>query len=116
MFALVCLTSVTFFEMAGGSLARFSVAQGSLIVLLFLVEGTAPAMLAEQFSSRYRISGYSVAFNIGIGLGGGTAPLIATALIAPLGKLAGAGYMVACALLSLAALYLMSDRSREPLS
>lgn len=116
VFALVCLTSVTFFEMAGGSLARFSVAQGSLIVLLFLVEGTAPAMLAEQFSSRYRISGYSVAFNIGIGLGGGTAPLIATALIAPLGKLAGAGYMVACALLSLAALYLMSDRSREPLS
>ena len=116
VFALVCLTSVVFFEMAGGSVVRFGVAQGSLIVLLFLVEGTAPAMLAELFSSRYRVSGYSVAFNIGLGFGGGTAPLIATALIAPFGKLAGAGYMALCALLSFGALYLMIDRSREPLT
>jgi MHS family proline/betaine transporter-like MFS transporter len=116
VFALVCLTAVTFFAVAGESPARFGVAQASLIVLLFLVEGAAPAMLAEQFSSRYRISGYSLAFNVGIGFGGGTAPFIATALIAPFGKLAGAGYMVVCALLSFAALYLMSDRSREPLS
>ncbi len=116
VFALVCLTSLAFFALAAGSPARFGVAQGSLIVLLFLVEGTAPAMLAELFSSRYRVSGYSVAFNIGLGFGGGTAPLIATALIGPVGRLAGAGYMAACALLSFGALYLMSDRSREPLT
>lgn len=116
VFALVALSSVALFELAGGSRTRFGVAQGSLIVLLFLVEGTAPAMLSEQFASRYRVSGYSVAFTVGLGFGGGTAPLIATALIGPLGRLGGAGYMALCALLSFGALYLMSDRSREPLS
>ena len=115
VFALVRVSAIALFGMAGGTVARFGVAQAGLIVLLFLVEGTAPAMLAEQFSSRYRVSGYSVAFNIGLGFGGGTAPLIATALIGPLGRLAGAGYMAACALLSFGALYLMGDRSREPL-
>jgi len=116
VFALVCVTSVAFFDIAGGGVGTFTVAQAGLIVLLFLVEGTAPAMLAELFSSRYRVSGYSVAFNIGLGFGGGTAPLIATALMAPFGRLGGAGYLVACSLLSFGALYLMVDRSREPLT
>ncbi len=58
----------------------------------------------------------SVAFNVGLGFGGGTAPLIATALIGPLGRLGGAGYMTLCALVSFGALYRMSDRSREPLT
>ncbi len=116
VFAAVALSAIALFQLSEhGSLALFCVTQGSFIVLLFLIEGTAPAMLAELFSTRYRASGYSVAFNIGLGFGGGTAPLIATALIAPLGRLAGAQYLVACAVLSLAAVYLMRDRSREPL-
>jgi MHS family proline/betaine transporter-like MFS transporter len=115
IFAVVALTSFPLFQIAEGGVSAFIVAQGGMILLLTLVYGAEPAMLAEQFSSRYRISGYSVAFNIGLGIGGGTAPLIATLLIGPLGRLAGAGYLMACALLSCGALYLMSDGSREPL-
>lgn len=117
VFAVVSLSSITFFNLAAdGGLWEFGLAQGSLIALLFLVEGTEPAMMAELFASRYRMSGYSVALNFGLGIGGGTAPLIATALIGPLGRFAGAGYLVACAVMTLGALWLMADRSREPLS
>ena len=117
VFAAVAIIAIGAFQltMRGGA-STFSIMQGSLLALLFLVEGTAPAMLAELFSSHFRVSGYSVAFNIGLGFGGGTAPLIATALIGPLGKLAGAYYLTACALLSFVAVYFLSDRSREPLS
>ncbi len=116
VFAVVCLSAIQLFRLAASRyLWEFGLAQGSLIALLFLVEGTEPAMMAELFASRYRMSGYSVALNFGLGIGGGTAPLIATALIGPLGRLAGADYVVICALMTLVALWLMTDRSREPL-
>ncbi len=117
VFAVVSLSTIKFFNLASdGDLWKFCVAQGCLIVLLFLVEGTEPAMMAELFASRYRMSGYSVALNVGLGIGGGTAPLIATALIGPLGRLAGAGYLVVCAVMTLGALFLMPDHSRQPLT
>lgn len=116
VFAVVSLSAIEFFNLAaGGGLWEFWVAQGSLIVLVFLVEGTEPAMMTELFPSRYRMSGYSVALNFGLGIGGGTAPLIATALMGPLGRLAGAAYLSACAVITLGALWLMMDWSREPL-
>jgi MHS family proline/betaine transporter-like MFS transporter len=116
-FALIFLTAVGFFELASGSaLVHFVVAQFGFAVFLGMIMGTAPAMLAEIFPSHYRLSGYSFAFNIGLGFGGGTAPLIATALIGVTGlELAAPGYLMAGALLSIAALYKMKDRSREPL-
>ena len=95
---------------------HFVVAQFGFAVFLGMIMGTAPAMLAEIFPSHYRLSGYSFAFNIGLGFGGGTAPLIATALIGVTGlEMAAPGYLMAGALLSITALYMMQDRSREPL-
>lgn len=116
-FGLIFFTSVIFFELASGSdLVRFIVAQFGFAVLLGMIMGTAPAMLAELFHSEFRLSGYSLAFNVGLGFGGGTAPLIATALIGLTGyNMAAAGYLMIGALLSVGALYLMTDRSREPL-
>ncbi|HZL59860.1 MAG TPA: MFS transporter [Stellaceae bacterium] len=84
--------------------------------LLALVMGTAPAMLSELFRRDYRLSGYSVSFNIGIGIAGGTAPLIATALILVTGNpLAPAWYLMAAGALAAGAAFLMTDRSRQPL-
>ena len=78
--------------------------------------GTAPAMLSELFPRAYRLSGYSVSFNIGIGFAGGTAPLAATALIAATGgALAPAWYLMLGGLIAAGAVYLMTDRSREKL-
>lgn len=116
-FGLIFISSVGFFGLALSSdLNDFIVAQFGFAVFLGMIMGTAPAMLAEAFRSEYRLSGYSLAFNVGLGFGGGTAPLIATALIgATHYKLAGAAYLMVGAFLSIIALFLMRDRSREPL-
>lgn len=116
-FALIFFTAVGFFELAGrADLISFVVAQIGFAVFLGVIMGTAPAMLAELFPSKFRLSGYSLSFNIGLGFGGGTAPLIATALISESGfNVAAAGYLMVGAVMSIGALYLMHDRSREPL-
>ena len=62
------------------------------------------------------VSGYSVAFNLGLGIAGGTAPAIATALIAATGfTLAPAFYLMLAAAAAGIAAFLMADRSREEL-
>jgi MHS family proline/betaine transporter-like MFS transporter len=73
-------------------------------------------MFVELFPATDRLSGYSVAYNIGLGVIGGATPMSATWLIQI------TGYDTApAALLSLAALGAFAvalwihDRSREPL-
>ena len=116
-FGLIFISSMGFFGMSlTGSIDDFVIAQFGFAVFLGMIMGTAPAMLAEAFRSEYRLSGYSLAFNVGLGFGGGTAPLIATALIGGTGyQLAGAAYLMVGAVMSIVALLLMVDRSREPL-
>ncbi len=116
-FGLIFVTALGFFAVAAGhSELGFWAVQLLFGAFLGMIMGTAPAMMAELFHSEFRLSGYSVTFNIGLGLGGGTAPLIATALIGGTGfKLAGAAYLMVGALLSIGALWVMVDRSREPL-
>jgi MHS family proline/betaine transporter-like MFS transporter len=99
-----------------GGLAGFAAAQLGFGVLLALVMGTAPAMVAEQFPGEYRVSAYSVTFNLGLGIGGGTAPAIATALIDFTGfTLTPALYLMLAAAAAAAGAWLMVDRSRERL-
>ena len=83
---------------------------------LALVMGTAPAWLAEQFPRGFRVSGHALVLNVGIGIAGGTAPMIAIALIKSTGsQMAPAVYLtVACAVSCVSALLLV-DRSREQL-
>jgi MFS transporter, MHS family, proline/betaine transporter len=93
------------------------IAQLLLAALLSIVMGTAPAMLAEQFPRGYRVSGHAFVLNVGIGLAGGTAPMVAVALIQTTGiKLAPAAYLVLACVLSGIAAMLLSDHSREELS
>ena len=99
-----------------GGFAGFALAQVTFGAILALVMGTEPAMLSEQFPGEYRMSGYSVAFNLGLGIAGGTAPAIATALIAATGfTLAPAFYLMLAAAAAGIAAFLMADRSREKL-
>lgn len=91
-------------------------AQLLLAGALALVMGAAPAFLAEQFPETYRVSAHAVAFNLGIGIAGGTAPLVALACIHWTGSpMAAAGYLVFGALLAAVALLGLRDRSRESL-
>jgi MHS family proline/betaine transporter-like MFS transporter len=92
-------------------------AQLVLAGLLSIVMGTAPAMLAEQFERSYRVSGHAFVLNFGIGIAGGTAPMIAVALIRETGSsLAPAIYLAAGCLISAIAAMLLKDRSREGIS
>ena len=75
-----------------------------------------PATLAELFRSEFRMSGYSVSFNLGIGLAGGTAPMVATALIVATGNnMAPAWYLMLGSAVAAGAAFLMADRSGQPL-
>jgi MHS family proline/betaine transporter-like MFS transporter len=105
------------FTLAGtGGVAGYALAQITFGILLALVMGAAPAMLVELFPSAYRMSGYSVSFNIGIGIAGGTAPVIATTLIGATGSImTPAWFLIIGAMLAAAAVSVMKDRSRDPL-
>lgn len=85
--------------------------------LLAVVMANDPAMLSEQFSPRYRVSAHAIAFNIGIGVFGGTAPMVAVALIkATSNQMAPAVYMMFAAMVSATAVLNLQDRSRQPLN
>jgi MHS family proline/betaine transporter-like MFS transporter len=91
-------------------------AQLVLAGLLALVMGAAPAMLAEQFPPGIRVSAHALALNLGVGLAGGTAPLVAVALIrASHNQLSAAAYLAAGAAAAAVAVLFLTDRSREAL-
>ncbi len=115
-FGALLVLALPFFAMAQEAMTAFAIAQVVSGLLLGASMGGAPAMLSEQFRSEYRLSGYSLTFNVGLGIGGGTAPLIATALIGLTGfKLAAGAYLLVGCAMSVAALWMLEDRGRQPL-
>ena len=103
--------------MATGSLVAVAFTQVLFAILIGIPCGVGPALFVELFPTRDRLSGYSVAFNVGMGLVGGSTPAAVTWLISETGlDMAPAFYMIAAAVLAAATLAWMHDRSREPLS
>ena len=99
-----------------GNVGGVWAAQLSFAFLLALIMAAEPATLAELFRSEFRLSAYSVTFNLGIGLAGGTAPLVAVALIGATGNdMAPAWYLMFASAIAAGAAFLMADRSRKPL-
>ncbi|RZT85402.1 metabolite-proton symporter [Pseudonocardia sediminis] len=79
------------------------------------VYGPQSAFFAEQFSTRMRYSGSSLAYQIASILGG-LAPLTCTALVAATGSIyAVAGFVVVIALISLGCSYAMTETLRSGL-
>ena len=101
---------------AGGGLPAVLVAHLLTFLLLAVPLGSGPALFVELFPEKDRLSGYSVAFNIGLGVFGGLTPMIAASLIAVTGMVtAPALYLMLAAALAVLALMRMPDRSRAPL-
>lgn len=101
---------------SGGALAAVIAVHLVTFALIAVPLGSGPALFVELFPECDRLSGYSVSFNIGVGVFGGLTPMIATSLIAWSGNaLAPAIYMVGAGVLAVVALALMPDRSRQPL-
>lgn len=75
-----------------------------------------PTLLLELFPTEVRVTGYSLSYNLGVAMAGGTAPLIATGLIELTRNVyAPAIYLTGMIVVAAIALSFMPDRSREPL-
>lgn len=99
-----------------GSLLAVIAVQILFAVFIAVLCGVAPALFVELFPTKDRLSGYSVAYNPGLGVVGGVTPMIATWLIFVTGnKNTLAVFMIGMAVIGIGALFRMKDRSREPL-
>jgi MFS family permease len=91
------------------------------IVLSFvphdILYGPQAALIAECFTPRLRYSGCSIGYQLASVTAGGPAPLIAAALLAWTGSgYAIAGYIAACAIVSIIATVLMPDYTNRDIS
>jgi MFS transporter, MHS family, proline/betaine transporter len=98
-------------------------ANASLLVMVLMVcwlgllksfySGALPSLMAKVFPTSTRVSGMSLSYNIAVAVFGGFAPFFAQSLIDVTGsKLAPSYYVIATALLSLAALIALRRRFR----
>ena len=112
----VLFTVPAFMLLGTKSFAVILLVQIGLGAMLTLNDGTLPSFLAELFPTKNRYSGFAVSFNLSNALFGGTAPFVATLLIQQTGSdLAPAFYLVAAAIVSLIAVALARETSREAL-
>ena len=82
-----------------------------------LMYGPQAALIAECFTPRLRYSGCSIGYQLASVVAGGPAPLIATALLAAFGSgYVIAGYILFCAVVSIAATALMPDLTNRDIS
>jgi uncharacterized protein involved in response to NO len=98
--------------------------QPALIVLAVVVALTVHAMMygpqaafiAEQFPTRVRYAGASLAYTLAGIVGGGIAPMVSTALLQGYGTpLAVSSYAAIAMLITCALLFSVRERSREQL-
>lgn len=113
----VLLTVPAFMLLETGSFLVIILVQILLGAMLTLNDGTLPSYLAEMFPTRVRYSGFAVSFNMSNALFGGTAPFIATLLIATSGNVLAPGwYLMGAAVISLIAVACSVETSKKPLA
>ena len=91
---------------------------GSLVVFAVFLGGCAGALsgiMCELFPRAVRYTGTSLGYSLAVGIGGGTAPLIAEALFAATGNSLSPGYYVLFAALIGAAVMLITPETRGKL-
>jgi len=98
-----------------GSLALVWAFLSLALFLMGFVYGPLGAFLPSLFPTRVRYSGSSIAFNVGGIIGGGLAPMIATALAEHHGLAPVGFYLSAMAAISLMALIPLARRARHDL-
>jgi MHS family proline/betaine transporter-like MFS transporter len=100
-----------------GSLAAAIAAHAGLAAIESVFVCASLAAGAELFATRVRSSGYSIGYNVSVAVFGGTAPYVATWLVARTGNdLAPAYYIIAAALVTLFTVLTMHETARRPLA
>lgn len=99
-----------------GSLAAAIAAHAALAAIESVFVSASLAAGAELFATRVRSSGYSIGYNVSVAIFGGTAPYVATWLVAETGnELAPAFYVIAAAIITLATVMTMRETAAQPL-
>lgn len=99
-----------------GSLAAAIAAHAGLAAVESVFVSASLAAGAELFATRVRSSGYSIGYNVSVAIFGGTAPYVATWLVARTGnELAPAYYVIAAAIITLATVMTMRETAAQPL-
>lgn len=99
-----------------GSLAAAIAAHAALAAIESVFVSASLAAGAELFATRVRSSGYSIGYNVSVAIFGGTAPYVATWLVAETGnELAPAFYVIAAAIITLATIMTMRETAAQPL-
>jgi MFS family permease len=102
--AISALISYPFFAyvLAAPGFGRLFLAQFVVLTVFGLLQGPGPGLLAGLFPVEVRSTGMAIAYNVGVTVFGGFAPLTVTWLIAATGsKLVPAYYIIAAAVLSI---------------
>lgn len=97
------------------SLLVIFLGQAGFGVLFALGFGSIPALMGELLPTQVRCTGIGVAYNVSIGLLGGTAPLIVTYLVARTGDdFVPVYYVMGAAVVSLMSLLGLPETARQP--
>jgi len=118
--AAICLILFTYplmWLMHHESLVIVFASQLGLTVIAAMIPGCTPALMVEMLPRHVRVTCMSIAYNLSLGLIGGTTPLVAAYLVSRTHvDLSPAFYLMAAAAVSLAfILILMKDTSKAPL-
>jgi len=99
-----------------GSLPAAIAAHATLAAIESVFVCASLAAAAELFATRVRSSGYSIGYNLSVAVFGGTAPYIATWLVARTGnEIAPAYYVIAAAVVTLLTVLTMRETAGRPL-
>ena len=105
-----------FLLLNSGSLVAAIAAHAGLAAIEAVFVSASLAAGAELFATRVRSSGYSIGYNMSVAIFGGTAPYVATWLVARTGNdLAPALYVIAAAIVTLATVLTMRETAARPL-
>lgn len=114
--AFILLTVPAFMILETGAFWPVLVVELALCATLTANDGTLASYLTETFPTNVRFTGFAFSFNLANALFGGTAPFIATWLIWATGSsLSPAWYMVAVALVALAAMLASHENTSKEL-
>lgn len=109
------LWAVPFFLLIDtGAFPAMLLAIAVALTLMNMMYGPQAALFAELFSVEVRYSGASLGYQLGAILGGGFAPMIATALLASYHtSLAISGYMAVLCFISLVSVFLLAETHKR---
>lgn len=114
--AFVIFTVPAFMLLGTGNFAVILLVQILLGAMLTLNDGSLPSFLAEMYPTKVRFSGFAVSFNLGNALFGGTAPFLATLMIAQTGNVLAPGwYLMAVAAIAFFAVFFSPETSKDAL-